>query len=236
MKNLVLFILIILLIWTGIKTFGYIWEDFVGSRHWQRGPRRWSNYTSNGLGPWYWGYFPSWYYGPPLLNYPYYDVPINPYDWPYNGELTEYGHPTWVPWFNWPYRQRPWIYYREGFEDCRENSDGKTEKTMSSVTPKEDDTILKLGGPAPYTWKEPSKPYHLLDIPTPCQKEIISNTNSRNCYASNFQRLIEKTGSYAQQTNNYKHSRPDVCHSPYQELVMSFYKMDRLPGTGAPDS
>jgi hypothetical protein len=128
------------------------------------------------------------------------------------------------------------LYYREGFEEKSSDKLENKEEKMSNISPNEDNNILKLGGPAPYTWKAQTTPYHLLNISRPCEKETISNTNSRNCYASNFQRLIEKVGNYAQQTNNYKHSRPDVCHSPYQELVMSFYRMDRFPGSGSPES
>lgn len=251
MTNIVFIILMIFIIWLGINNFGYMSENFGGGGHSGGGgggggghsggrARRWGGWGSRGSGggwgPWYWGYFPPWYYGPPLLNAPYYAVPTSPYEWPYNGELTEYGYPTWVSWFNWPYRQRPWIYYREGFDEKSKESSEKEQNMSNNFSPRKDDNIFRLGGPAPYTWKEQTTPYHLLNIPKPCEKEIISNTNSRNCYASNFQRLIEKVGSYAQQTNNYKHSRPDVCHSPYQELVMSFYRMDRFPGSGSPES
>jgi hypothetical protein len=52
----------------------------------------------------------------------------------------------------------------------------------------------------------------------------ISCVNSRSCFATNFDRLVEKTGNFRQFTNNYKHEYPDSCSSPYQELVLSFYK------------
>jgi hypothetical protein len=38
------------------------------------------------------------------------------------------------------------------------------------------------------------------------------------------QRLIEKTGSYGQVTNNYKRKTPDNGSTPLHELAISFYK------------
>lgn len=52
----------------------------------------------------------------------------------------------------------------------------------------------------------------------------ISCVNSRSCFATDFSRLLEQGGNYRQTTNNYKHGLPDSCSSPYQELVLSFYK------------
>ena len=51
----------------------------------------------------------------------------------------------------------------------------------------------------------------------------ISCVNSRSCFATNFDRLQEKTGNFRQLTNNYKRGYPDSCSSPFQELVLSFY-------------
>jgi len=56
----------------------------------------------------------------------------------------------------------------------------------------------------------------------------ISCVNSRSCFATDFDRLVEKTGNYRQFTNNYKRGYPDSCSSPYQELVLSFYKDDGM--------
>jgi hypothetical protein len=69
-------------------------------------------------------------------------------------------------------------------------------------------------------------PYHLLNdlYPPPRTQETISCVNSRSCYATDFNRLISKTGTYRQLTNNYKRDYPDSCSSPYQELVLNFYK------------
>lgn len=73
-------------------------------------------------------------------------------------------------------------------------------------------------------------PYHLLgnEIPPPRVKESISCVNSRSCYATDFSRIIEKTGNYTQYTNNYKRGYPDSCSAPTQELVLNFYKTDPI--------
>ena len=73
-------------------------------------------------------------------------------------------------------------------------------------------------------------PYHLLgdEISPPRVKETISCVNSRSCYASDFDRMISKTGTYRQMTNNYKRGYPDSCSSPYQELVLNFYETDPM--------
>jgi hypothetical protein len=69
------------------------------------------------------------------------------------------------------------------------------------------------------------KPYHLLaDEYKPMEPEKISCVNSRNCYATSFDRFLEQTGNFRQMTNNYKRGYPDSCSSPFQELVLSFYK------------
>lgn len=75
-----------------------------------------------------------------------------------------------------------------------------------------------------------NNPYHLLadEISPPRAKETISCVNSRSCYASDFDRMISKTGTYRQMTNNYKHGYPDSCSSPYQELVLNFYETDAM--------
>jgi len=72
-----------------------------------------------------------------------------------------------------------------------------------------------------------TQPYHLLSdiMGEPRIKESVSCVNSRSCYATNFERTIEKTGNYRQQTNNYKRKYPDSCSSPLQELVLNFYKV-----------
>jgi len=83
-----------------------------------------------------------------------------------------------------------------------------------------------LNGPAP----DPSQPnYELLsDVLQATPDSGISNVNSRSCYATNFERRLEKTGNFRQFTNNYQHGYPDSCSSPFSELVLSFYKSTGL--------
>ncbi len=76
-----------------------------------------------------------------------------------------------------------------------------------------------------------NQPYHLLsdEMTPPRTNETISCVNSRSCYATDFQRMVDKTGNYRQMTNNYKRNYPDSCSAPYQELVLNFYKADPMP-------
>ena len=70
------------------------------------------------------------------------------------------------------------------------------------------------------------QPYHLLsdEMGMPREKESLSCVTSRSCYASDFQRILEKNGSFRQLTNNYKRGYPDSCSGLQQELTMNFYK------------
>lgn len=75
-----------------------------------------------------------------------------------------------------------------------------------------------------------NQPYHLLSdmLSPPREKESISCVNSRSCYAADFDRMVSKTGNFRQMTNNYKRGYPDSCSSPYQELVLNFYKAEPM--------
>ena len=76
-----------------------------------------------------------------------------------------------------------------------------------------------------------TKPYHLLadEMSHPRVNEAISCVNSRSCYATDFERMLSKTGNFRQMTNNYQRGYPDSCSAPYQELVLNFYKADSIP-------
>jgi len=76
-----------------------------------------------------------------------------------------------------------------------------------------------------------NRPYHLLgdELPPPRAQEALSCVNSRSCYATDFERMIAKTGNFRQMTNNYKRGYPDSCSAPYQELVLNFYQADTMP-------
>ena len=75
-----------------------------------------------------------------------------------------------------------------------------------------------------------NQPYHLLsdEMAPPRVNETISCVNSRSCYATDFQRMVDKTGNFRQMTNNFKRGYPDSCSAPSQELVLNFYKADPM--------
>ena len=83
-------------------------------------------------------------------------------------------------------------------------------------------------GPADATLSSPRVPYHLLgDYMKPALAdgdERIANLTSECAYIADGQRRIEKTGSYGQITNNYKHKNPDNGSTLLHELSVSFYK------------
>jgi len=94
-------------------------------------------------------------------------------------------------------------------------------------TPK-DSALLTYPPNTPSPVERGSEPFHLLKdvMAAPRLKESLSCVNSRSCYATDFQRAIEKTGNFRQLTNNYKRSGSDSCSAPLQELVLNFYKSE----------
>lgn len=148
---------------------------------------------------------------------------------------------TWVydrewatPW-DWLYGnavvRRPWIYQREGFTN---STDGVATASDSATATTEDSSIYEYppNTPAEADIYSLEQPYRLLKRKGTCMPETISGVTSRSCYATDFPRLIERVGNYAQQTNNYKRNLPDSCSAPFHELVLSFYKAEPLPGFG----
>ena len=81
-----------------------------------------------------------------------------------------------------------------------------------------------LSGPADATLDIPRKPYHLLGDYMETSDGKISIYNSEVSYNADGQRLIEKTGTYGQVTNNYKRATPDNGTTLLHELSLSFYK------------
>jgi hypothetical protein len=110
------------------------------------------------------------------------------------------------------------IFDREGFES------GYPMKQLCTDAPPLTTPIPLLSGPGDATLNEPRIPYHLLGDYLQPAKERISNLTSEKAYAVDGQRLIEKTGSYGQVTNNYRHKTPDNGSTPLHELAVSFYK------------
>lgn len=86
--------------------------------------------------------------------------------------------------------------------------------------------LPQLSGPADSTLNTPREPYHLLgDTMEPAtQDNRLANLTSECAYIADGQRLIEKTGTYGQVTNNYKHKKPDNGTTCLHELSLSFYK------------
>lgn len=86
----------------------------------------------------------------------------------------------------------------------------------------------EVSGPADAALEDPREPYHLLgDYLKPAtsdEKPRIANLTSECAYVADGERLIEKTGTYCQVTNNYKRAKPDNGTTWLHELSLSFYK------------
>jgi hypothetical protein len=143
-------------------------------------------------------------------------------------------------WYNRPGWERfgfPYYSFWETFENINDRPaeiSAESESQAALLT-------RKLGSEGPVMEFPPdspgpadlynNQPYHLLsdEMAPPRVNETISCVNSRSCYATDFQRMVDKTGNYRQMTNNYKRNYPDSCSAPYQELVLNFYKADPMP-------
>ena len=80
-------------------------------------------------------------------------------------------------------------------------------------------------GPADATLDAPRNPYKLLEhLESASNEQRIANLTSECAYIADGQRLIEKTGSSGQATNNYRHKNPDNGSTLLHELSVSFYK------------
>ena len=110
----------------------------------------------------------------------------------------------------------------EAFEDATADANANAKEPAVLAYPP--------NGPSPVDLYN-RQPYHLLSdiMQPPRMKESISCVNSRSCYATDFQRMIEKTGTFRQLTNNYKRGFPDSCTGWQQELSLNFYKADPVP-------
>jgi len=110
---------------------------------------------------------------------------------------------------------------RDSFRDFTENKGYPTQQlcSMPLTTP-----LPQLSGPADSTLDEARVPYNLLgDYLEPAEGRL-ANLKSECAYAADGQRLIEKTGTYGQITNNYKKAKPDNGSTLMRELSLSFYK------------
>ena len=120
------------------------------------------------------------------------------------------------------YMAYPALCSNDGFTDFLSNSGYPTsqECTMPLTSPKPMNS-----GPADATITDQRTPYHLLGDYMESGPERLSTLKSECSYITDTQRLIEKTGSYGQVTNNYKHKTPDNGSAWMRELVLSFYKI-----------
>jgi hypothetical protein len=83
-------------------------------------------------------------------------------------------------------------------------------------------------GPGPATLDSPRVAYNLLGdylepAVGPGEAPRTANLTSECAYIADGERLIEKTGSYGQITNNYKRAKPDNGSTWLHELSVSFY-------------
>jgi hypothetical protein len=122
----------------------------------------------------------------------------------------------WWERMNWERFGYPMYSYWESFANPSPLGNDTTESPIMKYRP---DT------PSPVQLYN-NQPYHLLEdsMEPPRTTESISCVNSRSCYATNFERLIDKTGNFRQMTNNYKRNYPDSCSGWQQELTLNFYK------------
>lgn len=134
--------------------------------------------------------------------------------------------------FGFPY----YSFWQEGFENLNDRPAEigvESEQQAPLITRKigNEGTVMEFppDSPAPADIYN-NQPYHLLsdEMSPPRTNETISCVNSRSCYATDFQRMVDKTGNYRQMTNNFKRGYPDSCSAPYQELVLNFYKADPM--------
>jgi hypothetical protein len=75
---------------------------------------------------------------------------------------------------------------------------------------------------------KPFKSYDLLPGGKP-EPRVARGPTSQSCYGVDYQRALERAGSYAQRTNNYIHGYPDSCSAPNHDLVLDFYKEKPTP-------
>ena len=110
------------------------------------------------------------------------------------------------------------VFTRESFHNLSENK-GYPVKCKMPLT-----VLPQLSGPADSTLSEARVPYHLLGDYLPPAEGRVANLKSECAYVADGQRLIEKTGTYCQVTNNYKKAKPDNGSTLLRELSLSFYK------------
>ncbi len=158
----------------------------------------------------------------------------------YVNYVAPYAPKSQKKWFNragWERFGYPYYSFWENFENLNDrpaNVGAESESQASLLSRKlgNDGLVMEFppDTPGPADLYN-NQPYHLLanELSPPRKNETISCVNSRSCYATDFERMVSKTGNYRQMTNNYKRGYPDSCSAPYQELVLNFYKTEPMP-------
>ncbi len=67
-------------------------------------------------------------------------------------------------------------------------------------------------------------------IPAKEGPRVAVGPTSQQCYERDWAVGLEKGGSYAQRTNNFKHGYPDSCSAPNHDLVLDFYREKPMDG------
>ena len=141
-----------------------------------------------------------------------------------------YNRPGWER-FGFPY----YSFWSEGFENLNDRPAEVSALEQTGLLTRKlgsESVIMEFppDSPGPADLYN-NQPYHLLsdEMEPPRINETISCVNSRSCYATDFQRIVDKTGNFSQWTNNYKRNYPDSCSAPTQELVLNFYKTEPIP-------
>lgn len=152
-----------------------------------------------------------------LLNYAYF------YAWPVaRGRIDA----TW-----------PMVPSEEGFADVGETPKRTLSQWLASpevlTKPAVGECPGRLLDAADYKGiKDMYKSYDLLDDVFPGKPEprVAMGPTSQQCYEVDWTRGLERAGSYAQRTNNYKHGPPESCSAPNHDLILDFYKVEPIPG------
>jgi hypothetical protein len=129
---------------------------------------------------------------------------------------------SWIQWADKVNYSKARLPVQEGFMSMNEWL-----PTDNALTGKQD---CNAGGPAKYN-KKPFESFDLLEsLPGIDEPRVASGPTSKQCWELDYARSLEKAGSYAQRTNNYKHSYPDSCSGLNQDLVLNFYKPVMVEG------
>jgi hypothetical protein len=123
----------------------------------------------------------------------------------------------------------------EGAMEPLQSAQGITTPELKAWLPAPETVTKPSVGPCPRTLSDaggyeagvgkPFKSYDLLDDwlkPKP-EPRVAGGPTAQQCYDTDYMRTLERAGSYAQRTNNYRMKYPDSCSAPYHELILNYY-------------